>query len=821
MPSSGDPAVAHATGAPAPAAPHVLLVGDIGMRLEVDFVAVGIACTFAPTASHAVAWMRASRFTSVVVPPMLPDMAGPAFALGLSQHFPEVTVLLYGAEVDGDDLLALVQQGRVVPFPAHADGLALADYVVRRAAAYGGPTAPASDLPPLATQPVHALGHGGGASTPLSQIAAPPPSPSALASLSVPMGVLQAAAVAGPRPVSLQMDAQSPAAMAGLAALGHETTALRTDLAGAKRQVVELQSALDDAKGEVAVAAQELAAERAARGVEAEALRAEIEREKKARADLNRELFDARNRLKTRERERDEAGAERDQLRRDYDAAKKAQEELRAQVATSDDARRSVQDLLDARMAAAAELKKHVEDARAETERARQEGEQLKVDLAEVQKAAAGAEQIKSRAQGELAAAKKQLEQATKQAAGSGERASALDDEVLQLKADVDRLKGERQAVDAVVLDHRARFEEADAERKKLRGDLADQTDARVEAEKNAQTLEATASRMATDLKTQTDQREKAQHELDDASSRIAELERSSERDQGKLEALCDERDALRTEARTAQQTSAERGAKLEAATADIARVASELEAAKAGHKSALEEIELRRRMATDEQKAWDDETRRMVAERDEARRVAADAQKTLAAVSSSLQTETLEKQVLGDAVESAEQDATAAKAELAALQKKLEATTAELALKETEKRKIAGELVALRVKGEKAAHDHTATVKETEAKLAAARAEELAAAKAEIDRLQAELHQALEDALPEVEIVVGAPAPPVRAGMQSQEQSPDSSEILRLETRLDAVTRERDRAILALTEASRKLMELEDERAMPVARRR
>ena len=48
---------------------------------------------------------------------------------------------------------------------------------------------------------------------------------------------------------------------------------------------------------------------------------------------------------------------------------------------------------------------------------------------------------------------------------------------------------------------------------------------------------------------------------------------------------------------------------------------------------------------------------------------------------------------------------------------------------------------------------------------------------------------------------------------------SREAADIQSLETRLDNVSRERDRAIAALTEASRKLMELEDRLERPGAR--
>ena len=97
-------------------APRVLLVGEIGMRLEVDFIGAGLACTVAPTAAAGVGWMRQSPFPVVVVPPTLPDMQGNVFARGLLQHFPDVIVLMYGGAID-EHLEPFVKDGRVVPVP--------------------------------------------------------------------------------------------------------------------------------------------------------------------------------------------------------------------------------------------------------------------------------------------------------------------------------------------------------------------------------------------------------------------------------------------------------------------------------------------------------------------------------------------------------------------------------------------------------------------------------------------------------------------------------------------------------------------------------
>src|SRR5687767_5044574 len=137
-------------------APRVLLVGEIGMRLEVDFIGAGLACTVAPTAAAGVGWMRQSPFPVVVVPPALPDMLGNVFARGLLQHFPDVIVLMFGGNID-EHLEAFVKDGRVVPVPEQTSISSVADYLKRRLASKSPLPSPSPDAVPMGPAPVSSV----------------------------------------------------------------------------------------------------------------------------------------------------------------------------------------------------------------------------------------------------------------------------------------------------------------------------------------------------------------------------------------------------------------------------------------------------------------------------------------------------------------------------------------------------------------------------------------------------------------------------------------------------------------------------------------
>src|SRR5688572_21608954 len=114
-------------------APRVLLVGAVAARLEPELLAGGVSCIGASTAEAAVRRMRETKVDAVIVPEHLPDLAGNTFARGALQHFPDVFVVLMGGELDGKDLRAYAQVGRLLHLPPRTNGATLAAYLVRRA----------------------------------------------------------------------------------------------------------------------------------------------------------------------------------------------------------------------------------------------------------------------------------------------------------------------------------------------------------------------------------------------------------------------------------------------------------------------------------------------------------------------------------------------------------------------------------------------------------------------------------------------------------------------------------------------------------------
>lgn len=108
----------------------VLLVGDVGARLEPDFTRAGLMCALAYSASEAVARMKATHFPLVVVPPVLADMGGVDFIHGVLRHF-DSSVVLCGNGVDALEVSALVNTGRVTHVPSGVDGQQIVNYVMR------------------------------------------------------------------------------------------------------------------------------------------------------------------------------------------------------------------------------------------------------------------------------------------------------------------------------------------------------------------------------------------------------------------------------------------------------------------------------------------------------------------------------------------------------------------------------------------------------------------------------------------------------------------------------------------------------------------
>jgi hypothetical protein len=125
--------------------PTVLLVGDVGARMELDFVACGVTTSFAPTAAEAVTKMQVHAHPFVVVPARLPDMLGTDFARVLLLHFERTGVVLYGDDVDPNTVLQLARTSRLVHIPGTVPASSVVDFLLR---AQGRP---ARDAPRPAT----------------------------------------------------------------------------------------------------------------------------------------------------------------------------------------------------------------------------------------------------------------------------------------------------------------------------------------------------------------------------------------------------------------------------------------------------------------------------------------------------------------------------------------------------------------------------------------------------------------------------------------------------------------------------------------------
>lgn len=608
-----------------PMAPRVLLVGEIGMRLEVEFIGAGLACTVAPTAAAGVGWMRQSPFPVVVVPATLPDMTGNAFARGLLQHFPDVIVLMYGGAID-DHLEPFVKDGRVVPVPEQTSISSVADYLRRRIASKA-PAAIAAVEPPELEPigPAPALSPKPGSVLPRAKTSAP-----------VPVVMLQADDDADEQVKQATQQIVDLQARIGAAewALGKEKQA-RADvdraLFDARDQLKRAQQTLQDT-AQAGSAAQGAAAKAATDAIvrerdEAQAARDNAQRERDAIAAGRDAIAN----------ERDKFAAERDELRAQNDAKQNALDEVRASVLGLEAEREDLRRRVGAVSGQTSMLQAQLDDERIAHGQARGELDRLRADLVEIQKAASAAGDAKTRAAAETATARADLAEA---------------------RAQTDAL--------SVQLDAERRGRVADADTHKLALASLD-----VKVANHAEALR----RVAVDLKAQMDETKSAKAETEAAKVRIKELE------EGLASATASAQAAFEGNKLTDHDKR-----KLEARTTEMAR---EVEEAKRKAEEAREEMFQARQ------------------QRDDAELHNAD----------------LEIQIVD-------------------LKSALETTRTDLATAQTKITELATHVEELRTAGGR-----------------------------------------------------------------------NNAELQAIESRLDAVTRDRDRALSALTDASRKLMELEDER--------
>lgn len=651
-------------------APRVLLVGEIGTRLEVDFIGAGLACTVAPTAAAGVGWMRQSPFPVVVVPPTLPDMQGNVFARGLLQHFPDAIVLMYGGIID-EHLEPFVKDGRVVPVPEQTSISSVADYLRRRLASKSSspsmspsvspspspsPVAVDTGLPPGVTP----LGPAPASNVAPSTTLSPKPGlPRAKTSAPVPVVMLQADDDAEEQAKQAAQQIVDLQARIGAAewALGKEKQA-RADV---DRALFETKEQLKAAQQALQEAAQQGSAQGAAGAANAAA--------KAATEAIVRERDELQAARDNAQRERDAIAAGRDAIAQERDTFAAERDELKVQATSLqmalDDAREAARALeaerddLGKRLGAVSGqvsmMQAQLDDeriahgqARAELDKARADVEKLRQDLAEFHRETRNAIDAKTRAAAEAASAR-----------------ADLGDARAQMDALSAQLDGERRGRAADAEAHKAALAALD-----------------VKVANHAEALR----RVAADLKTQMDESKVAKAESDAARTRIKELEEA-------------------------------------------------LAAAKASAQAALEGNKL-----TDHDKRkLEARTTEMAREVEEAKRKAEEAREEMFKA----------RQLRDDA----------------------ELHSADLEI----------QIVDLKEALEKQRADLTTTLESTRAELAAAQ-QKISELSASVDELRT-------------------------SGGRN------NAELQLLEGRLDAVTRERDRALSALTDASRKLMELEDER--------
>jgi uncharacterized coiled-coil DUF342 family protein len=152
----------------------VLLVGDIGPRLEGDLMMAGISCALASTANDAVACMKASHFPVVVVAPLLADMGGVDFVQGVLRHF-DANVVLYGNGIESGQINALLRTGRVAHFSGDVGTQTIADFLTRRSRTPAPSSSPASTALGASSAPPSFAGAAGAAARSVSARAGAPP----------------------------------------------------------------------------------------------------------------------------------------------------------------------------------------------------------------------------------------------------------------------------------------------------------------------------------------------------------------------------------------------------------------------------------------------------------------------------------------------------------------------------------------------------------------------------------------------------------------------------------------------------------------------
>ncbi|MFH1808933.1 MAG: hypothetical protein ABIJ09_09315 [Pseudomonadota bacterium] len=143
--------------------PPVLIVGDIGLLLEMELSEHGFACELADTGTEAAQVLTQRALPLVIVSTSLMDMTGVDFTRSLLHHVPSTRVVLYGSGISEPDQQSLATTGRVFCVPATMSGQELGEKLADMARR--------GDLTRGATMP------SGAAAAPQVPDAAPPPAP--------------------------------------------------------------------------------------------------------------------------------------------------------------------------------------------------------------------------------------------------------------------------------------------------------------------------------------------------------------------------------------------------------------------------------------------------------------------------------------------------------------------------------------------------------------------------------------------------------------------------------------------------------------------
>lgn len=104
------------------ALPNTLIVGDIGLLLEMELSGFGFECDLAATGAEGVQAIGQRNFPLVIIATQLQDMSAVNFARSLLNHVQGTKVVLYGSGLSDADQSSLTSTGRVFCVPTSVSG---------------------------------------------------------------------------------------------------------------------------------------------------------------------------------------------------------------------------------------------------------------------------------------------------------------------------------------------------------------------------------------------------------------------------------------------------------------------------------------------------------------------------------------------------------------------------------------------------------------------------------------------------------------------------------------------------------------------------